>query len=854
MASQDTDVSNPVGAVMPRNAENAASVAVDTVTGFDPYRAWLNVREVRRPLNAYQLLGLSAGEDDVHEIRNAASLNRATLEAHRDEAPEEVWRQLHKELEQATGILLDPDKKLAYDLSLNRPVEGPGIHPMSPGAVTRDNRGTTLNCHHCGTANPAGRRFCGHCGKNLWEACIQCSTVSPVGERYCGACGADMWATVRELLKRIESELKDVTRLRRESRFDEAISLLGAASKLDHPALAVRAAEARKLIKEVARERDEGLAAAEEAFATARQHFEQHDYGSAVEVLCRVAEPLRNESMQELLHEAQRTRDELDALDGELREALRAKKQTGELLAIVERLLAVQPDHAEARQVAQVIGQRLSAAAEERLKRFKYDEALAMLRRVPRSTRTPQVERLNDRAAELARLVRDLQKAPAVTPSLLEMARRLHKLAPDDPRPGKVLAELERRVQIVRTEVRRTALPWAAAPEETHLGLPVDWLTGFQRVVLAEGTDRSRLIEMPGRFAVAFGLALQGAGRGAVKTSLMPRDHGTMLTRVSRIIRKRPTRTAWGLDLSATGLKAVKLTEDTSKRRVVFEKCAFIGHRKVLSQAVNEIEERQMVDETLKAFLEAHPLQGERVVVGVPGRLVLNRQLQLPPTEPKTLARAVEYEAGHHIPHPMSQLVWDYQLLDQMHGGQPAEARREVFLMAAKREAIERQLARFERVNLPVDRVQVDTVALYNFFAFEFFPPPAKNGPPPDSRRVTALLDVGHDSSSLVIAGPQLVWFRNFGLAGHSFTRALGQQFRVTLAHAEEIKRDPLVEQRIGSVYAALDPVSDELVGEIRRSVESFHKSYPNHRVVRLMGVGGGLQLHGLLRYLQIGR
>jgi len=719
---------------------------------------------------------------------------------------------------------------------------------------TEDSTGTAVDCRHCGRANPAGRRFCGHCGKSLREVCAQCGTVSTAGEQFCGACGADLWATLREQTERIESEMNEVARLRRECRFDEAIALLGAVSKRDHPALAARAAEARSLVTEVARERDERLAAAQQQFAIAGQHFERHEYEAAVELLSGVPEPLRNEAMQELLHEAQRTREELASLNAELRQALQTKKQTRGLLATVERLLAIRPDHVQARQVAHVLGQRLLGAAEERLKRFKYDEALALLNQVPYSIRTGEVERLHERAAELACLVHDLQKAPAVTPSLLEVARRLRKLAPDDPRPGKVLAELERRVQIVTSDVRRTALPWAARPEKPRVGLPVDWLTGFERIVLKEEVDRSPLIEMPGRFAVACGLALQAAGRGALRTNLMPRDHGTMLARVSRIIRKRPTRTAWGLDLSEAGLKAVKLTADANRRRVVFEKCAFVEHRKPLSQAANETEERQMVDDTLKTFLGEHHLQGERVGVGVSGRLVLNRQLQLPPGEPKALAKAVEYEAARHVPHPPKQLVWDYQLLDEMHGGQPAEERRLALLVAAKREVIDRQLDHFERASLPVDLVQADTLALYNFFAFEFFTPPAEDEPPPDAEPATALLDIGHDSSNLVIAGPQTVWYRNFGVGGHSFTRPLVQQLHVTFAQAEGLKRDPLSAESTSAVYAALDPVVEELAGEVRRSLESFAKSCPDRPVARLLGLGGGFQLHGLLRYLQIGR
>ena len=62
-------------------------MAAQAHNGSDPYRAWLNVKQVERPLTAYQLLGLEALEDDVETIRAADGLQRVAIQTHRDEAP-----------------------------------------------------------------------------------------------------------------------------------------------------------------------------------------------------------------------------------------------------------------------------------------------------------------------------------------------------------------------------------------------------------------------------------------------------------------------------------------------------------------------------------------------------------------------------------------------------------------------------------------------------------------------------------------------------------------------------------------------------------------------------------------------
>ena len=46
-----------------------------------------------------------------------------------------------------------------------------------------------MNCPACGTANEAGRKFCGECGTSLATACPSCGTPNAPGVKFCGECG-----------------------------------------------------------------------------------------------------------------------------------------------------------------------------------------------------------------------------------------------------------------------------------------------------------------------------------------------------------------------------------------------------------------------------------------------------------------------------------------------------------------------------------------------------------------------------------------------------------------------------------------------------------------------------------------
>ena len=64
------------------------------------------------------------------------------------------------------------------------------------------------------------------------------------------------------------------------------------------------------------------------------------------------------------------------------------------------------------------------------------------------------------------------------------------------------------------------------------------------------------------------------------------------------------------------------------------EDAALIEHAKSLGNALNEAEEHKLIADTLAAFLERHRPKAERVCVGLPGRMALIRQFELPPVDP----------------------------------------------------------------------------------------------------------------------------------------------------------------------------------------------------------------------------
>jgi len=91
-------------------------------------------------------------------------------------------------------------------------------------------------------------------------------------------------------------------------------------------------------------------------------------------------------------------------------------------------------------------------------------------------------------------------------------------------------------------------------------------------------------------------------------------------------------------------------------------------------------------------------------------------------------------------------------------------------------------------------------------------------------------------------------------VGGQAFTEALGKEFQLTGAQTERLKRNPTRGPSWRRYEAALAPVLATLSRQIEAALDAYRRDDPGARIERIVTLGGGFQLHGLLRYLRVGR
>jgi type IV pilus assembly protein PilM len=232
---------------------------------------------------------------------------------------------------------------------------------------------------------------------------------------------------------------------------------------------------------------------------------------------------------------------------------------------------------------------------------------------------------------------------------------------------------------------------------------------------------------------------------------------------------------------------------------------------------------------------------GRSVVVGIAGLRAITRQLDIPWVADDEVDSAVRFQSEEVIPFSSDKTLLSTQVLADSTGPDGVRTRR-VLVAAAHHDLVDGVVDAVGQAGLEVAGVDLVSSALVRALV-----DPARLSEQPE-----AIVSVGAGLTVIVVhqgGRPQFV--RTLGIGGHAATEAIAQSLDLPLADAEQLKRrlDGSTPQ-LKSAQRATMPVIDDLVTDIRNSIEYF-ASMPGHEAVaRVLLTGGGSQLYGLVEEL----
>ncbi|MGH7339321.1 MAG: type IV pilus biogenesis protein PilM, partial [Candidatus Rokuibacteriota bacterium] len=189
----------------------------------------------------------------------------------------------------------------------------------------------------------------------------------------------------------------------------------------------------------------------------------------------------------------------------------------------------------------------------------------------------------------------------------------------------------------------------------------------------------------------------------------------------SRLARK--PRESFGLDIGSSAVKAVQLQQGPAG--LTLTALASIPLRPGVI-AEGSIKEPPAVVEAIRAAVAAARITSREAAIGVAGRELITKKVQLPEVPAKELRAAVDLEAEHHIPFAFDEVFLDYHVAGRHDGFM------DLVIVAVKKSKVNEYVGVVEDAGLMPVIVDVDGFAVGNQFELNH---------PDEGRDAVALID-----------------------------------------------------------------------------------------------------------------
>ena len=301
----------------------------------------------------------------------------------------------------------------------------------------------------------------------------------------------------------------------------------------------------------------------------------------------------------------------------------------------------------------------------------------------------------------------------------------------------------------------------------------------------------------------------------------------------------------YGIDIGEHSIKLVELRK--SKAEVRLASVNILETKITPSQSKDE---RETATATALGQMlgSANIGKTDPVTIAAPGLSAFIRYVKLPPVTSKRLDQIIGYEAQQQVPFPLDEVIWNYQILK----GQ-SKSETNVILVAIKGEVVEQLLGMINAQGLSPFVIEHRGLGLYNCVAFNR---------EAAEQETKIIIDIGARATDLSIEREgELCWTRSARIGGEDITEVIQKTLHISFEEAEKLKIEKGVvylspaEEKSGDetsrrVWEAMQPVVDELLTELQRSISYFHSQLEGTKIDRILLTGGSSRLRNLDRLI----
>lgn len=294
-----------------------------------------------------------------------------------------------------------------------------------------------------------------------------------------------------------------------------------------------------------------------------------------------------------------------------------------------------------------------------------------------------------------------------------------------------------------------------------------------------------------------------------------------------------------GLDIGASSIKVAELRE--TKKGYYLENFGMIP---LPSEAIvdGSIMNAPAVVEGIQTLISDKKIKTKDVAASVCGASVMIRKITLPLMTDEELDEQIQWEAEQHIPFNISEMYLAHEVLNR--GTEDME----VILIAARKDPVNDYQAIVNEAGLNLVIMDLDAFAVLNCYEINY---------QLMENEVLALVNMGASIINVVITkNGKCLFARDVTAGGNLYTEEIMKELSVNHEEAELLKlggsatgeEEAVMRQE---VEAVIRRVSDQIVGDIVKSLDFYQATATEEQLTKIWLSGGAARTSGLAEALQ---
>ena len=297
-----------------------------------------------------------------------------------------------------------------------------------------------------------------------------------------------------------------------------------------------------------------------------------------------------------------------------------------------------------------------------------------------------------------------------------------------------------------------------------------------------------------------------------------------------------------GIDIGTSEIKVVQLSSFAGK--IKLENYAQISSKSLYQKSFKTLGKdtiflsTDLIIKAIRAIFEEANIKTESACFSIPDFVSFFTTFELPSLTKEEIPFAVESEARKLIPLPISEVVWDWQLLGKRSVG--GKEKLKILLVSVPKETVNQYTSVAKSLGIKFT-LEAEIFALIRALS--------------EKGKTVAIIDIGARSTSCTITEDKVFKLsRSFDFSEEGLSQVISKSLGIERDLAESLKKKygllPTQHFQARAIREILIPPINSFLLEIEQTFSRF-KSLEKKEVEKIILTGGEATLPGLLQYFQ---